>query len=353
MGLTYRDSGVDVDAGNELVRRIAPIAARTRRPEMLSGVGGFAALTTLPEGYRQPVLVTGTDGVGTKLRLAIDHGRHDHIGEDLVAMCVNDVLVVGAEPLLFLDYYATGSLDVETAAQVIESIAGGCEMAGCALAGGETAEMPGFHREGDYELAGFCVGVVERDDIVTGETIEPGDMLIGLRSNGLHANGFSLVRRILEERAMSLSPTLLADLLAPTRIYVKPILQLLQRLKDADGGASVVKGMCHITGGGFVDNLPRMFDKRLAAHIDLHAWSRPSVFALLQQAGNIDELEMLRTFNNGIGFVLCVAEVYGAAVADALADAGEQPLVIGRMASSEAPAPAGGLVVSASGAELA
>ena len=346
MGITYRDSGVDVDAGNELVRRIAPIAARTHRPEMLSAVGGFAALTTLPKNYREPVLVTSTDGVGTKLRLAIDHGRHDHIGEDLVAMCVNDVLVVGAEPLLFLDYYATGSLDVEIAAKVIESIARGCEMAGCALAGGETAEMPGFHRDGDFELAGFCVGVVERDRVVTGDAIEAGDLLLGLASNGPHANGFSLVRRILAERAMPLSETLLADLLAPTRIYVKPILQLLER------ASGVVKGMCHITGGGFVDNLPRMFGKHLAAHIDLHAWSRPSVFALLQQAGDVDELEMLRTFNNGIGFVLCIAEEHGEAVADALTSAGEQPHVIGRMASLETPVPAGTLVVSAESAEL-
>ena len=346
MGITYRDSGVDVDAGNELVRRIAPIAARTHRPEMLSAVGGFAALTTLPKNYREPVLVTSTDGVGTKLRLAIDHGRHHHIGEDLVAMCVNDVLVVGAEPLLFLDYYATGLLDVEVAAKVIESIARGCEMAGCALAGGETAEMPGFHRDGDYELAGFCVGVVERDRVITGDAIEAGDLLIGLASNGPHANGFSLVRRILAERAMSLSEALLADLLAPTRIYVKAILQLLER------ASGVVKGMCHITGGGFVDNLPRMFGKHLAAHIDLNAWSRPSVFALLQQAGDVDELEMLRTFNNGIGFVLCVSEEHGERVAEALASAGERTHVIGRMANLETPAPAATLVVSADGGEL-
>ena len=346
MGITYRDSGVDVDAGNELVRRIAPIAARTHRPEMLSAVGGFAALTTLPKNYREPVLVTSTDGVGTKLRLAIDHGRHDHIGEDLVAMCVNDVLVVGAEPLLFLDYYATGSLDVEVAAQVVESIARGCEMAGCALAGGETAEMPGFHRDGDFELAGFCVGVVERDRVITGDAIEAGDLLIGLASNGPHANGFSLVRRILAERAMPLSETLLADLLAPTRIYVKPIRQLLER------ASGEVKGMCHITGGGLVDNLPRMFGKHLAAHIDLHAWSRPSVFALLQQAGDVDELEMLRTFNNGIGFVLCVSEEHGERVAEALASAGERTHVIGRMANLETPAPAATLVVSADGGEL-
>lgn len=315
---------------------------------MLSSVGGFAALTALPKNYREPVLVTGTDGVGTKLRLAIDHDRHDHIGEDLVAMCVNDVLVVGAEPLLFLDYYATGSLDVAVAERVIASIARGCEQAGCALAGGETAEMPGFHRAGDYELAGFCVGVAERDRIVTGETIEPGDLLIGLPSNGLHANGYSLVRHILDDRAITLDDALLADLLAPTRIYVEPILQLLKR----DERAERVKGMCHITGGGFVDNLPRMFGANLAAHLDLNAWSRPAVFALLQQAGNVAELEMLRTFNNGIGFVLCVAEQHGQAVVDDLRAAGEQALVIGRMAASDADADAGSLVVSATGAEL-
>ena len=348
MGLTYRDSGVDVDAGNELVRRIAPIAARTRRAEMLSGLGGFAALTTLPKNYREPVLATATDGVGTKLRLAIDHDRHDHVGEDLVAMCVNDVLVVGAEPLLFLDYYATGALDVDIAERVIASIARGCELAGCALAGGETAEMPGFHRTGDYELAGFCVGVAERKGIVTGETIEPGDLLVGLPSSGLHANGYSLVRRILADRAMALDEALLSRLLAPTRIYVKPVLQLLRRADRQD----FVKGMSHITGGGFVDNLPRMFGNHLAAHIDLHAWSRPDVFALLQQAGNVAELEMLRTFNNGIGFVLCVAEENGRTVVEDLRSAGEPAVVIGRMAAVDATPERGVFVVSAKGAEL-
>ena len=348
MGLTYRDSGVDVDAGNELVRRIAPIAARTRRAEMLSGLGGFAALTTLPKNYREPVLATATDGVGTKLRLAIDHDRHDHVGEDLVAMCVNDVLVVGAEPLLFLDYYATGALDVDIAERVIASIARGCELADCALAGGETAEMPGFHRTGDYELAGFCVGVAERKGIVTGETIEPGDLLVGLPSSGLHANGYSLVRRILADRAMALDEALLSRLLAPTRIYVKPVLQLLRRADRRD----FVKGMCHITGGGFVDNLPRMFGDHLAAHIDLHAWSRPDVFALLQQAGNVAELEMLRTFNNGIGFVLCVGEENGRTVVEDLRSAGEQAVVIGRMAAVDATPERGLFVVSAKGAEL-
>ena len=348
VGLTYRDSGVDVDAGNELVRRIAPLAASTRRAEMLSGIGGFAALASLPTRYREPILVTGTDGVGTKLRLAIDYYQHDHIGEDLVAMCVNDVLVTGAEPLLFLDYYATGALDVDIAERVIAGIARGCSQANCALAGGETAEMPGFHRAGDYELAGFCVGVVERSDIISGETIAPGDLLIGLPSSGLHANGYSLVRRVMDDRAIAPDESLLAQLLAPTRIYVKLVLELLRNARAGTG----VKGMCHITGGGFVDNLPRMFGDHLSACIDLHAWRRPDIFALLQQAGDIDEMEMLRTFNNGIGFVLCVAEEQGVSVLEELRDAGEQAVVIGRMVASDAAPAAGTLLVSAAGAQL-
>ena len=246
--LTYRDAGVDIDAGNELVQRIAPAVRRTRRPEVLSGLGGFAALATLPQGYREPVLVTGTDGVGTKLRLAIDHDRHDDIGQDLVAMCVNDVLVAGAEPFLFLDYYATGALDVDVAERVINGIAKGCEIAGCTLAGGETAEMPGFYPRGDYELAGFCVGVVEREAIITGNAIEVGDVLIGLASSGPHANGFSLIRRILDDQGGELADGLVDQLLAPTRIYVAAV---TPSLRDATG-------LCHITGGGFVDNLPRM-----------------------------------------------------------------------------------------------
>ena len=346
---TYRDAGVHIDAGHELVRRIAPAAARTRRPELLGGLGGFAALCSLPTRYRRPVLVAGADGVGTKLRLAIDHGRHDGVGEDLVAMCANDVLAVGAEPLFFLDYYATAALDVEVAARVVAGIARGCELAGCALAGGETAEMPGFHRPGDYELAGFCVGVAERDRIVDGRAVAAGDVLLGLASSGPHANGYSLVRHLLAGQELpgkaGVPDRALVDaLLEPTRIYVKPVLATLR--------ATDVHGMAHITGGGLVDNVPRMFGPGLAAQIDLDAWQRPAVFGFLQQAGNIDELEMLRTFNVGIGFVLCVAPEGAAQVAAELRSAGETVYAIGRVTAADAPRPRGCLHVSAEAAAL-
>ena len=348
-GLTYQDAGVDIDAGNELVRRIAPAVARTRRPEMLSGLGGFAALATMPTGYREPVLVTCTDGVGTKLRLAIDYDRHDGIGQDLVAMCVNDLLVTGAEPFLFLDYYATGALDLPTAERVIAGIARACELAGCGLAGGETAEMPGFHQPGDYELAGFCVGVVEREEIVGQEgkaSIEPGDVLLGLPSSGLHSNGYSLVRRIITDRGLAMDDALIDDLLAPTRIYLKSVLPMVRRAPRR------VKGMSHITGGGLVDNLPRMFAPHLAAHIDLDAWPRPALFPLLQQAGNIEDIEMLRTFNNGIGFVLCASQGDAETLREELTEAGESVYAIGRMATLDEPVPHGTLRVSGQGASL-
>ncbi len=339
--LTYREAGVDIDAGNELVRRIKPHVARTRRPELLTGLGGFAAASALPAGYRDPVLVTGTDGVGTKLRLAISYDRHDDVGQDLVAMCANDVLVVGAQPFLFLDYYATGALDVDVAERVIAGIARGCEIADCALAGGETAEMPGFYQSGDYDLAGFCVGVAERDKLVTGDSISAGDVLIGLASSGPHANGYSLIRRILDDQGTT-TTAYIEQLLSPTRIYVRPVMTVLDDCK----------GMCHITGGGFVDNLPRMFGPDLAADVDLDSWSRPAVFAFLQQAGDIDDLEMLRTFNNGIGYVLCVAEADADAVRGALEAAGETALVIGRMVDKAARPVSGHLIVGHDGATL-
>ena len=339
--LTYRDAGVDIDAGNELVRRIAPAVRRTRRPELLSDLGGFAALAALPRNYRDPVLVTGTDGVGTKLRLAIDRDRHDDVGQDLVAMCVNDVLVAGAEPFLFLDYYATGTLDVGVAERVINGIAKGCELAGCALAGGETAEMPGFYPRGDYDLAGFCVGVVERDAIVTGHDVDVGDVLIGLVSSGPHANGYSLIRRILNDQGGA-TDDLVDRLLEPTRIYVPAVNPVLD----------LARGLCHITGGGFVDNLPRMFGDRLAAAIDLDAWKRPTVFDLLQQAGGIDEIEMLRTFNLGIGFVVCVAETDVPVAVEKLRSVDEQAHVIGRMVPNGSAPASGQLVVSKDGALL-
>ena len=339
-GLTYRKSGVDIDAGQELVRRIAPAARRTHGPEILSGLGGFAALAALPGKYRNPVLVTGTDGVGTKLRLAMQHDRHDDVGQDLVAMCVNDVIATGAEPFLFLDYYATGRLDVDVAERVIAGIARGCEMAGCALAGGETAEMPGFYEGGEYDLAGFCVGVVDRDAVVTGEDIEVGDRLVGLASNGPHSNGYSLIRRILEDRATEPTSGELDALLAPTRIYAKAVAAAL--------AAGEIRGMAHITGGGLVENVPRMFRRALAADIDLDAWRWPDVFPALQQAGNVDELEMLRTFNCGIGYVLAVPSAEVESVLAALSEAGETAAVVGQVVPAGT-APAAGRLVAEEG----
>ncbi|HSG91122.1 MAG TPA: phosphoribosylformylglycinamidine cyclo-ligase [Pseudomonadales bacterium] len=335
-GLTYRDAGVDIDAGSELIRRIGPAASRTRRPEMLDGLGGFAALTRLPERYREPVLVTGTDGVGTKLKLAIDHDRHDDVGQDLVAMCVNDCLVTGAEPLLFLDYYATSRLDVEVATRVIGGIARACELAGCTLAGGETAEMPGFYGGGDYDLAGFCVGVVERDEIVDGSAVAAGDALVALASSGPHSNGFSLIRRVLEAAGTDLGTDAarLDGLMTPTRIYVAAVRALL-------AAGQPVHAMAHITGGGLPENLPRVLRgdaaTDLAFEIDLSSWVLPEVFAWLREAGGIDPLELLRTFNCGVGFVLCVPAETTDAVIEALVASGEQAWRLGTVVAADAP----------------
>ena len=328
-GLTYRDAGVDIEAGNELIERIKPATKRTRRPELLSNVGGFAAIASLPTRYREPVLVTGTDGVGTKLKLAIDHNAHDTVGQDLVAMCANDVLVCGAEPFLFLDYYATAALDVDTAARVINGIAAGCELAGAALVGGETAEMPGFYQSGDYDLAGFCVGVVERSAIIDGQRIGPGDVLLGLASSGAHSNGYSLIRRVLEDAQLPADDPLMAELLAPTRIYAKSVLQLVSEVS--------VHGMAHITGGGLLENLPRMWpaDAGLAALVEPDAWHWPNLFAWLAQAGNIEQNEMLRTFNCGIGYVVCVPAAQREQALAALAQAGEAAVVIGQMVQQD------------------
>jgi phosphoribosylformylglycinamidine cyclo-ligase len=338
-GLTYRDAGVDIDAGNELVRRIGPACRATRRPEQLGGLGGFAAMAELPKGYSEPVLVTGTDGVGTKLKLAIDHDRHDDVGQDLVAMCVNDVLVTGAEPFLFLDYYATGALDVDVAERVIKGIARGCELAGCALVGGETAEMPGFYASGDYDLAGFCVGVVEKSEIVTGAGLEAGACLIGLASSGPHSNGYSLIRRILADGGVAPDPALLDTLLAPTRIYAKSVLDLK--------AAVPVLGMAHITGGGILENLPRMWGDReeLAALLDLDSWQQPDVFSWLAQAGSVDSREMLRTFNCGVGFVVCVAARDVDAALARLTDNGESASLIGTLVPGDTIAGNGELLV--------
>ncbi len=303
--LTYRDAGVDIDAGDALVDRIKPHAKRTMRPGVMAGIGGFGALFAVPRGYREPVLVSGTDGVGTKLKLAFQWQRHDTIGIDLVAMSVNDILTLGAEPLFFLDYYACGKLDVASAAEVVKGIAAGCEMSGCALIGGETAEMPGMYPAGEYDLAGFAVGVVEKKKIINGRSIRPGDVVLGLASNGAHSNGYSLIRRIIAHRGVSLSAKVggraLKDaILAPTRIYVKPVLQLMKKV--------TVKGLAHITGGGLVDNIPRVLGAGLTAEIRGDAWTLPPLFRWLQERGNVADEEMHRVFNCGIGMVVVVAE---------------------------------------------
>ncbi|MCG2633681.1 MAG: phosphoribosylformylglycinamidine cyclo-ligase [Gammaproteobacteria bacterium] len=325
--LTYRDAGVDIDTGNRLVERIKPLIKRTRRPGVLGGLGGFGGLFELAAGrYREPVLVAGTDGVGTKLRLAIDLGIHDTIGIDLVAMCVNDVVVQGAEPLFFLDYFATGSLDLDVATAVVEGIARGCELAGAALIGGETAEMPGMYQSGDYDLAGFCVGAVEKSELIDGSRVAPGDCLLGLASSGPHANGYSLIRRVLEvadvDLGQALDGTPLGELLlAPTHIYVRSLLALIEQCP--------VHALAHITGGGLLENLPRVLPTGTRARIDPESWPQPPVFGWLQQAGGIASLEMYRTFNCGIGMVVCLPEAVAEQACSVLTAAGEQVWRIG------------------------
>ena len=316
-GLSYRDAGVDIDEGDALVEAIKPFARRTMRPEVLGGIGGFGALCEVPKKYRHPVLVSGTDGVGTKLKLAFALGRHDTVGIDLVAMSVNDVLVQGAEPLFFLDYYACGKLDTAVAAQVVKGIAQGCELAGCALIGGETAEMPGMYPPGEYDLAGFCVGVVEKERIIDGRSIVPGDALLGLASSGPHSNGYSLIRKILERAEAPY------DLLAPTRIYVKPMLKLME--------AVAVKGMAHITGGGITGNVPRMLPNDTIAKIHKGAWPLPAVFQWLARTGGVSEEEMFRVFNCGIGMVVAVAAGDAKRAAEALRASGETVYEIGHI----------------------
>lgn len=327
-GLSYKDAGVDIDAGNALVGRIRDIARRTRRPEVLGGIGGFGALCEIPAGYREPVLVAGTDGVGTKLRLAIQLGIHDTIGIDLVAMCVNDLVVAGAEPLFFLDYYATGHLDVEVAASVVRGIGAGCEMAGCALVGGETAEMPGMYAGEDYDLAGFCVGVVEKSRIIDGSRVRAGDALIGLASSGAHSNGYSLIRRILEISRADLDAdldgrSLGTALLAPTRIYVKPLLALIASCR--------VHALAHITGGGLLENVPRVLPAGCTAVIDTASWHEPELFRWLAGAGGVARQEMYRTFNCGVGMVVCTAEEDCDRAIAELRAAGEQAWRIGHI----------------------
>ena len=317
---------MDIDAGDRLVENIKPFARRTMRPEVLNGIGGFGALVEISRKFREPVLVSGTDGVGTKLKLAFELNRHDTVGIDLVGMSVNDILVQGAEPLFFLDYFACGRLDVDAATEVIKGIASGCEQAGCALIGGETAEMPGMYPAGEYDLAGFAVGVVEKADIISGADIKAGDAVIGLASNGAHSNGYSLVRKVINTRKIDLKQKLggtpLADLImAPTRIYVKPLLALMKSL--------TVKGMAHITGGGLLENVPRVLPKHTVAQLDSKAWHTPALFDWLREMGNVPPQEMYRTFNCGIGMVVIVAARDADAALKQLNAAGERAAVIG------------------------
>lgn len=329
--LSYKDAGVDIDAGNSLVERIKPHVKRSRRPEVLGGIGGFGALYELPlNRYRNPVLVSATDGVGTKLRLALDLNIHDTIGIDLVAMCVNDLVVAGAEPAFFLDYFATGHLDVDRGESIVKGIADGCVQAGCALVGGETAEMPGMYEGDDYDLAGFSVGIVERDAIIDGEKVQVGDALIGLMSSGPHSNGYSLVRKIIEVSGADLGEafhgrSLGETLLAPTRIYVKPLLALIEKCD--------VRALAHITGGGLPENLPRVLPEGAQAVIDAASWVRPPVFDWLQSQGNVADSEMYRTFNCGVGMVVCLPEAEVDAAIALLAEQGETAVRIGRIES--------------------
>ncbi|MCW2254451.1 phosphoribosylformylglycinamidine cyclo-ligase [Providencia alcalifaciens] len=332
--LSYKDAGVDIDAGNALVERIKGVVKETRRPEVMGGLGGFGALCSLPQKYREPVLVSGTDGVGTKLRLAMDLKRHDTIGIDLVAMCVNDLIVQGAEPLFFLDYYATGKLDVDTAASVITGIAEGCKQSGCALVGGETAEMPGMYHGEDYDVAGFCVGVVERSEIIDGSKVSTGDALIALASSGPHSNGYSLVRKILEVSKANPETTLLegkslaGHLLAPTRIYVKNVLELIEK--------SDIHAIAHITGGGFWENIPRVLPKNTQAQIDEKSWQWPAIFDWLQQAGSVTSHEMYRTFNCGVGILIALPQSEVEPALALLNSLGEMAWQIGSIAEQPA-----------------
>ncbi len=330
--LDYKSAGVDIAAGNALVERIKPIAARTKTPGVMAGLGGFGALYELPlHRYQQPILVSGTDGVGTKLKLAQELNRHNTIGIDLVAMCVNDIIVQGAEPLFFLDYFATGKLSVDTAADVISGIGQGCEQAGAALVGGETAEMPGMYDDGEYDLAGFCVGIVEKAKLIDGSQIKPGDKLIGLASSGPHSNGYSLIRKILSVSGADLtspfgSSTLGDVLLTPTKIYVKSLLNLMAQVP--------VAGLAHITGGGITENLPRVLPQGVAAKINLNAWTLPDIFQWLQNQGHIAEAELLTTFNCGIGMIICIAPEHEALATELLTASGEQVFALGEIVAS-------------------
>ena len=330
--LSYKDAGVDIDAGNQLVERIKSVTKKTHRPEVKGGLGGFGALCSLPTKYKQPLLVSGTDGVGTKLRLAMDHNNHQGVGIDLVAMCVNDLIVQGAEPLFFLDYYATGKLDVDTATDVVTGIGAGCELAGCALIGGETAEMPGMYQAGDYDIAGFCVGVVEADEVIDGSKVEAGQKLLALGSSGPHSNGYSLVRKIIEVSGADTNAPLagkpiIEHLLEPTRIYVKSVLKLLESVN--------VKAISHITGGGFWENIPRVLPQGIKVVIDESSWQWPDVFNWLQENGNVTTHEMYRTFNCGVGMVLVVDEDKVDEALTILRGEGENAWLIGHLENTD------------------
>ena len=331
--ISYRDAGVDIDAGNSLIENIKPLVKATHRPGVVSGLGGFGALFELPiDRYKQPLLVSGTDGVGTKLKLAIDTNRHTTIGIDLVAMCANDIVVQGAEPLFFLDYYATGKLDVAAATDVVSGIAKGCELAGAALIGGETAEMPGMYQSDDYDLAGFCVGIVEKSKLIDGQSVQPGDSLIALASSGPHSNGYSLVRKIIQVSKADWNDPLegksLIDwLLEPTRIYVKPLLKLFETIE--------VRSLCHITGGGLPENLPRVLPDNCTAVIDENSWQWPAIFQWLQAQGNVEKSEMYRTFNCGVGMVLCVPSDQASTCIELLNAAGETAWKLGQIEAGQ------------------
>lgn len=330
--LNYQDAGVDISAGNELVERIKATAKKTHRTGVMGGLGGFGALFELPKGYKEPVLVSGTDGVGTKLKLAMELNKHDSIGIDLVAMCANDLIVAGAEPLYFLDYYATGKLNVEVASKVVEGIGEGCLQAGAALTGGETAEMPGMYQGEDYDLAGFCVGIAEKSKLIDGSKVKPGDKLIGLASSGPHSNGYSLIRKIIEVSQADLSQklndkTLANALMAPTKIYVKPILELINTLP--------VHALVHITGGGFQENIPRILPANTKARINTQSWDWPEIFNWLQTQGKVEEAEMYRTFNCGVGMIIVVAEEQAQQTLDLLAQQGENAWLIGDIQTAD------------------
>ena len=331
--LSYKDAGVDIDAGNELVNRIKSVVKETKRPEVMGGLGGFGALCAIPQKYKEPILVSGTDGVGTKLRLAMDLNRHDSIGIDLVAMCVNDLIVQGAEPLFFLDYYATGKLNVDVAATVVTGIAEGCKQSGCALVGGETAEMPGMYHGNDYDLAGFCVGVVEKSQMIDGTKVQDGDALIALASSGAHSNGYSLIRKIIEVSGVNpaieqLDGKSLADhLLAPTKIYVKSVLDLITQIKD-------VHAIAHITGGGFWENIPRVLPDNTQAIINEASWQWPAIFDWLQKAGNVSRHEMYRTFNCGVGLIIALPKSLADKAISILNQHGEKAWLLGEIKHS-------------------